>query len=335
MLTEQESNELDRKLIYAIKCDNVTLVEQLLKEGADVWFRDENGVSPLHFACENGNLDIVKLLLLNGHAWNAIDINGITAGEYAKRNGHNTVYEQLLEEGCRAELILGLLDTKESKNGQYSNFDYLSQPLKYSEDGTKLLDYENNGVMMGWEMPLMEKHAEIICTREHLDILNVGFGLGLIDTAIQKYKPRTHTIIEAHPDVYKYMLDKGWDKKPNVKIIFGRWQDSLDQLEVYDSIFFDTFGEFYEDLNEFNNELPNFLKPEGIYSFFNGLGATNPFFHDVYCRIAEMHLASVGFQTEFIEIPINPSNEKIWEGVKGRYWTLNTYRLPVCRFLTE
>ncbi|CAG8811154.1 11745_t:CDS:2, partial [Racocetra fulgida] len=47
------------------------LAEQLLKEGADVWFRDEN-------------VNIVKLLLLNGHAWNAIDIDGITAGEYAK-----------------------------------------------------------------------------------------------------------------------------------------------------------------------------------------------------------------------------------------------------------
>ncbi|CAG8690832.1 4996_t:CDS:2, partial [Cetraspora pellucida] len=334
MSTLRETNELDKKLIYATKCDNVVLVEQLLKEGADVWFRDENGVSPLHFACESGNLDIVKLLLLNGHAWNAIDIDGVTAGEYAKRNGHDIVYEQLLEEGCRAELILGLLDTKE-KNSQCSNFDYLSQPLKYSEDGTKLLDYENNGVMMGWEMPLMEKHAEIICTREDLDILNVGFGLGLVDTAIQKYKPRTHTIIEAHPDVYKHMLDKGWDKKPGVKVIFGRWQDSLDQLEVYDGIFFDTFGELYEDFREFNNELPNFLKPEGIYSFFNGLGATNPFFHDVYCRIAEMHLASVGFQTKFIEIPIDLSSEKIWEGVKRRYWTLNTYRLPICRFLTE
>lgn len=35
------------------------------------------------------------------------------------------------------------------------------------------------------------------------DVLNVGFGLGIIDTAIQSHRPRSHTIIEAHPDVYK------------------------------------------------------------------------------------------------------------------------------------
>ncbi|RGB32193.1 S-adenosyl-L-methionine-dependent methyltransferase [Rhizophagus diaphanus] len=293
------------------------------------------GTSPLHFACSKGNLEIVKLLLQNGHAWNAIDNEGSTAGEYAKRKGHNLVYELLLEEGCRAELILGLLNSKAEKDEQPSNINFLLQPLKYSQDGTKLLDYENNGVMMGWEKPLMEKHAEIICIREGLDILNVGFGLGLIDTAFQKYKLRSHTIIEAHPDVYKFMMDRGWNNKPGVKIIYGRWQDVIDQLGTYDGIFFDTFGEYYEDLRKFHEILPKLLKFDGIYSFFNGLGATNTFFHDVYCRIAEMHLTSVGLQTEYIEISIDPSNDKIWEGVKRRYWTLDTYRLPKCQLMLE
>src|SRR5581483_11220281 len=107
-----------------------------------------------------------------------------------------------------------------------------------------------------------------------LDILNVGFGLGLIDSYIQSYKPNSHTIIEAHPDVYAHMLANEWDKKPGLKIIFGRWQDVLDQLELYDGIFFDTFGEFYDDIHDFHEELLNILKPEGVYSFFNGLGAT-------------------------------------------------------------
>jgi len=229
----------------------------------------------------------------------------------------------------------GLLNSKTEKDEQPSNIDYLSRPLKYSQDGAKLLDYENNGVMMGWEKPLMDRHAEIICTRKGLDILNVGFGLGLIDTAFQKYKPRSHTIIEAHPDVYKFMMDQDWNNKPGVKIIYGRWQDVIDQLDTYDGIFFDTFGEYYEDLREFHNVLPNLLKSDGIYSFFNGLGATNSFFHDVYCRIAEMHLLNVGLQTEYIDIPIDPSNDEIWEGVNRRYWTLDTYRLPKCQFMLE
>jgi hypothetical protein len=41
------------------------------------------------------------------------------------------------------------------------------------------------------------------------DVLNVGFGMGLVDTAIQKRKPKSHTIIEAHPGVYEKMLRDG------------------------------------------------------------------------------------------------------------------------------
>jgi hypothetical protein len=32
----------------------------------------------------------------------------------------------------------------------------------------------------------------------------------------------------------------GWDQKPGVRIVFGRWQDVLLQLGTYDGIFFDT-----------------------------------------------------------------------------------------------
>ena len=38
--------------------------------------------------------------------------------------------------------------------------------------------------MMGWEGPLMVHHAAEICAAGG-DILNVGFGLGLIDEEIQ------------------------------------------------------------------------------------------------------------------------------------------------------
>ena len=40
----------------------------------------------------------------------------------------------------------------------------------------------------------------------------------------------------------------GWGDKPGVRIVFGRWQDVLPELRQYDGIFFDTYGEYYEDL---------------------------------------------------------------------------------------
>ena len=48
--------------------------------------------------------------------------------------------------------------------------------------------------------------------------------------------------------IFAQMKAQGWDKKPGVKIVFGRWQDSLQELEKYDGIFFDTYSEYYEDL---------------------------------------------------------------------------------------
>ena len=66
--------------------------------------------------------------------------------------------------------------------------------------------------------------------------------------AIQSHQPRSHTIVEAHPQVHARMLARGWDTKPGVRIVFGRWQDVLPQLGRYDGIFFDTYSEYYEDL---------------------------------------------------------------------------------------
>jgi hypothetical protein len=67
-------------------------------------------------------------------------------------------------------------------------------------------------------------------------VLNVGFGMGLVDQAIQRYEPEEHTIVEAHPEVYARMLKLGWGEKKNVRILFGRWQDVLPQLGSYDGI---------------------------------------------------------------------------------------------------
>eukprot|EP01117_Protostelium_nocturnum_P005097 TRINITY_DN1847_c0_g1_i2.p1 TRINITY_DN1847_c0_g1~~TRINITY_DN1847_c0_g1_i2.p1 ORF type:complete len:232 (-),score=103.86 TRINITY_DN1847_c0_g1_i2:25-720(-) len=222
---------------------------------------------------------------------------------------------------------------KKTKKKEAPNQDYLNQKLHYSDD--KLLDEENNAVMMNWEGPLMEKHAELMCRSEGLDVINVGFGLGLIDDELQKYKPKTHTIIEAHPDVYARMIQLGWDKKPGVRILFGRWQDVIDQLEQYDAIFFDTFGEFWQDLRQFCQLVPDILRPDGIYSFFNGLGGSNPFFHAVYCRIAEMELLEMGMETTYVKVEMEKPTEQVWDGVKRKYFTLTTYNLPICRLIDE
>jgi len=58
--------------------------------------------------------------------------------------------------------------------------------------------------------------------------------------AMQRHRPRSHTIIEAHPDVHRHAVAKGWDRR--ARLLLGRWQDVLPTLEgqKFDGIFFDT-----------------------------------------------------------------------------------------------
>ncbi|CAO3666063.1 unnamed protein product [Rhizopus microsporus] len=309
-------------------------------QGADLCFNGtDTGRTPLHYAAEHGHLDVVNWLLSEKHPYNVVDRSEVTAGELALKNGHKAIYDRLVEEGVRSELLIRALKKtfgdydEEDVARAIANKAYLQQKLHY--DDNKLLDENNDAVMMGWEGPLMVEHAKVMCPKEGLNVLNVGFGLGLIDTELQKYKPKNHYIIEAHPDVYAHMLKLGWDKKPGVKILFGRWQDMVSKLDIaFDGIFFDTYGEFYEDLRAFHDCVPNILQHDGVYTWFNGLGATNQFFHDIYCEVSEIDLRDFGLSTEYIEMPISTWAEQgVWDGVRQKYWVLDTYKLPICKFL--
>lgn len=291
----------------------------------------------LHEYAAKGDWPICEFLLQNGYSWNFL-LNNQSIGDVALQNGHLKLYEQLKLYGIRVEYILKAAGQRVVEDGDLvsdptsaPNSQYLKRRLYYSKDGTMLLDQDKNAVMMGWETPIMEKSVEILELKGKR-VLNVGFGLGIIDKLIQTRNPLKHTIIEAHPDVYQYMLDNNWDKIENVKILFGRWQDQLDSLELYDAIYFDTFGEYYDDLNEFHNHLPNILDQDGIYSFFNGLGGTNQFFHDVYCDICVLDLQEMGLRVEFKELKVEELGDEVWKETKRPYWSLATYRLPIVKF---
>ncbi|PRP78241.1 arginine N-methyltransferase 2 [Planoprotostelium fungivorum] len=341
--TEEEVNLCKQMMEAASAGDNAT-VELLLKKGADVHYRDDKAGGHLEvvqnlilsghpwnevdneaksageYAEENGQDDVYNFLLEEEEEIEEKKEGGEEEKEEEavqeprekkKKVAPNQDYldqklhyseDKLLDEEDNAVMM------REKKKKVAPNQDYLDQKLHYSED--KLLDEEDNAVMMSWEGPLMEKHAELMCTRDGMHVMNVGFGLGLVDEALQKYKPASHTIVEAHPDVYARMLELGWDKRPGVKILFGRWQDVVLQMETYDGIFFDTFGEFWKDLRQFCELVPSILNPGGVYSFFNGLGGSNPFFHAVYCRIAEMEMLQMGLETTYIKVEMEEPTDK-------------------------
>ena len=54
---------------------------------------------------------------------------------------------------------------------------------------------------MIWESDIMAKSAKLLLPSTGLRILNVGHGMGIIDTLFQAQAPSSHHIVEAHPAV--------------------------------------------------------------------------------------------------------------------------------------
>jgi protein arginine N-methyltransferase 2 len=114
----------------------------------------------------------------------------------------------------------------------------------------------------------------------------------------------------------------------------------LEEGEVFDVIYFDTFGEDYSELKFFFSEyVVGLLDPAGRFGFLNGLGADRRVCYDVYCRVVELDLCEAGMDVDFTDVEVEElagSQEEgkgEWEGVRRRYFAVDRYRLPICTFM--
>ena len=238
-------------------------------------------------------------------------------------------------------------DAQNDEDKDPQNEKYLNSKLTFTSH--RLVDDEANGVMMDWERDIMSRTVnQLLPTEsgqsneaEEFTILNIGHGMGIIDELFQLHpnRPRNvkHHIIEAHPDVISQMKSPNGflDKHQEVILHEGRWQDVLPNLCAediqFDVIYFDTFAEPYDSFREFFTEwVIQILKQEGRWSFFHGLGADRRVCYDVYTKVVEMDLFEAGFDVDWENVPVKEAD---WNGIVRKYWTLDTYRLPICTFL--
>ncbi|KAJ7924869.1 arginine methyl transferase [Mycena leptocephala] len=349
--------ELGEQLISSILADEpLDAVKQIIDSGAPLWYQnDSEGISCLHAAVYVQNQELVKLLIERGAVWNAVDYLRNTAGDIALSFNNEEIYTLIRDAGIRAELLLALLSSHSTSDSvsamiirptddtaAASTDAFLSSKLRFTVDdhGQDIcmldVDGEEIGVMMGWEQTIMQETvASLTIDRDPTDtlkILNIGFGLGIIDTIFQSLSPTLHVIIEAHPDVLKHMKELGWYEKRGVKILEGKWQDFVNTEQMvpeggFDIVYTDTFSEDYEALRRFFSHLPVLLGPRSRFSFFNGLGATDATIYDVYTRVAEVHLADVGLNVKWSDVDVREQGHR-W-GESRPYFTCPTYRLPL------
>ena len=233
------------------------------------------------------------------------------------------------------EQLAEITEAATAADPEVNNTRYLNSNLTFQNE--RLLDQDQNGVMMAWETDIMARSARKLLPTTGLRVLNIGHGMGIVDGFFQEQSPSSHHIIEAHPEVVAEMKRKGWHEKPGVQIHEGRWQDILPGLvgqgEMFDAIYYDTFAESYSDFREFFTEqVIGLLEQEGRWGYFNGMGADRQISYDVYQKVVEMDLFEAGFDIEWEEIAV-PKLEGEWTGVRRPYWVVENYRLPLCKYM--
>ncbi|KAH0827809.1 arginine methyl transferase [Lanmaoa asiatica] len=359
--------ELGTTLIQAIlEKEPMDNIRDLIDAGAPIWFQDNQGTSPLHAAAYLGSNQLVKFLLEEGALWNAGESLVSSPLQFSRRprisgqpwkygRRHRVVHEQQRSSLIGTPSSLVIREGDASAAGSTDAF--LASRLQYTKDAKgqeicllKLEDGGEVGVMMGWEREIMRKTVDELYSSHPklgtgLKILNVGFGLGIIDTMFQSFSkpPSLHVIIEAHPDVLAHLEENGWHKKSGVKILKGKWQDVLPSDEFlglgkFDVVYTDTFAERYDELHKFFKRLPELLDgSDARFSFFNGLAATNALFYDVYTRVSDCHLSEIGAEVHWHDIEVgldDPEDGERWGGTR-KYFTLPIYRLPIAQLKKE
>ena len=215
---------------------------------------------------------------------------------------------------------------------------YLESEVSFGSDG-RLVDGHGFAVMMQWEQKLMEQHAAWICgAKGGKRYLNVGFGMGLVDTAIEKHRKTTttrHVICEAHPSVFERAkkfadgVNTAQGRSDAVVVLRGKWQDVWQDVAAmgpFDGVFWDTYEETVED---FIPLLPALMPHGGRFSFCNVYQPQCVVRHIAYSAYLAAVLARGGIETAFDVVPVSiPEGE--YDGVEAPYWLHESYLVPRC-----
>ena len=186
--------------------------------------------------------------------------------------------------------------------------------LKYKKDELGqdiLLDSNDEQVMMEWEKPYMEACIDFLEPKG--DVLEIGFGMGYSATQIQKYNPKSYTIVECDPIVIQKC--KEWAKQyDNVTIIEAKWQEVIttDRLRKYNEVFFDDFPNdikygTVEELYNTNNRFFLFMQFMQMYHL-----KSNSKISGYLCK-GESMFKNPYWKHKFIDNPAWEYKEKIME----------------------
>ena len=169
----------------------------------------------------------------------------------------------------------------------------------------------DDDIMEDWQIPVMREMAKAV-TESHGDILEIGFGHGISSTMIQEQKLRSHTIIECNDSVVERFRE--WEKlfeNQEINLVHGLWQETIDDLGLFDGIFFHTYPLNEEEFMKYVHSSVTFaehffsaaakhLRPGGVFTYFSNEIDSLSRAHQ---RSLFKHFSSVSLKVIDLEIP--------------------------------
>jgi cystathionine beta-lyase/cystathionine gamma-synthase len=187
--------------------------------------------------------------------------------------------------------------------------------LEKTSRGETILRIMGFEVMSDYKRPYMEKLAEVV-TRQGGNILNIGYGLGILDKEIEKYrntrKLQQHYVIELN----KHIAEQARQTE-NLIVIENDWRKALHDIRnvEFDGIVYDGFplekNEIHRDAILFIEELvqTKLLKHGGILTFYTDAAH---FIGEKFIRYLKgLNLYLVDLEKIYVSVP--QRERQIWK----------------------
>ena len=198
--------------------------------------------------------------------------------------------------------------------------EWRDSPAHFSADGSTL-NILGHPVMESWEEPYMEKLAKI-ATSNGGKILELGFGLGISASYIQKNEISEHVIIEANREVSVKAQDFANNSRFPTRVLEGLWQDVIHDIPsgYFNGILFDTYP---LDIHEVHCQHFSFF--EHAFRVLS-TGGVFTYYSDEIIDFSPKHIAALN-KAGFTEIKseicsVNPPDDCL-------YWTSKSILAPI------
>jgi guanidinoacetate N-methyltransferase len=115
--------------------------------------------------------------------------------------------------------------------------------IKELPGGGQSLEMFGFQIMQSWEAPLMKAMAESVCSVGD-NVLEIGYGLGICTSELQKNNPRLHVIVECNRSLATWARTHWADNinKCSIVVIQGFWDEVCAHGDLSETLLLKKFG---------------------------------------------------------------------------------------------